>query len=526
MVNNSITRFAADWWPLLAVVLIAAVWLYRTPYVASDLPIAPDSGEYALAPLQLLATGRYEIPVQDRTLPPRYPPWFSVIAILPAYVLLGQEPGNAILPITLFAVAGVAIAYAIGRRIASTAGGILAALALLAIPSYSIWAKHVMTDVPCTTLMLAGCLLYLRIVSRPTSVLLHLVAGVLVAIAMLFRPVLGAMLLPFLLTILRSRPQFFARAAALLLPIGAAAAGTLFYNRAIFGSPLRNGYHFWTPVPSDYPSLVFSPGYVADNIRMIGATALPILFGIAVALWLVLRFRPRGTNDATNQPLRHAMTFFALTTAPILLFHLFYFFPSDRFHLPMMAGTAVIAGSLLGLLVGVRLMRVLQLLLPALLILAIVMRSMTPEPVPHRRLAADRVRQLTPDNAIIISGIDPVYLGWLAGHGSSRRIVPFSRRVEYADKVTARQKVVNPQPPPAHWGDHRAAGLIRGGADEAVPFVASEQIDALAAEAARGTPIFLEAVYLGRADKEVLNRIQQRFGLVQHGPGLYQMQLL
>jgi hypothetical protein len=57
------------------------VWLHQAPYSASDLEIPPDSVEYALAPLQLVETGRYEVILEERGLPPRYPPWFPVLAI-------------------------------------------------------------------------------------------------------------------------------------------------------------------------------------------------------------------------------------------------------------------------------------------------------------------------------------------------------------------------------------------------------------------------------------------------------------
>ncbi len=156
-----LARFTRSW-PLVALLLIATVRVYRSPYNASALQIPPDTVEYALAPLQLVETGRYEIIVEGRGLPPRYPPWFPALVIVPAYVLFGHDPGNAILPITLLAVAGVGFAYAIGKRISSSIGGVFAALALLFLPSYRRWAIQVMTDVPCTAMMLATCLVYLR----------------------------------------------------------------------------------------------------------------------------------------------------------------------------------------------------------------------------------------------------------------------------------------------------------------------------------------------------------------------------
>ncbi|HEY2139172.1 MAG TPA: glycosyltransferase family 39 protein, partial [Chthoniobacterales bacterium] len=154
-----------EWALALTLFAIAVVWLYRTPYNASGLEVPPDAVEYALAPLQLLETGHYDIILEGRPLPPRYPPWFSTLIIAPAYLLFGHDPGNAILPITLTAVLGVGFAWAIGRRITGApSGGIFAGLALLTLPTYSFWAGQVMSDVPSTAAMLWGCLLYLDVV--------------------------------------------------------------------------------------------------------------------------------------------------------------------------------------------------------------------------------------------------------------------------------------------------------------------------------------------------------------------------
>src|SRR4051812_40293326 len=124
--------------------LIAAIWMGRSPYSASNLEVPPDSVEYALAPAQVLETGHYEIMIEGRGLPPRYPPWFPLTVIWPVYVLLGAEPGNAIFGITVLAVAGVGIAWAIGRRVGGAVGGTIAGLGVLALPAYSGWATQVM----------------------------------------------------------------------------------------------------------------------------------------------------------------------------------------------------------------------------------------------------------------------------------------------------------------------------------------------------------------------------------------------
>ncbi len=510
--------------PFLILILIAAVWLYRTPHTASNLEVPPDSVEYALAPLQFLETGRYEIVLEGRMLPSRYPPWFPVLVILPSYVLFGHDPGNAILPVTLLAVAGVGFAWAIGKRLGGVAGGILAGLALLFLPSYASWATQVMSDVPTTALMLGTCLLYLRLRTGPRLPAIYFGAGLLIAVATLFRPVFGAMLFPFLLEIFRVRETRVRNATALLLPIVAAVGLTLAYNAATFGSPLRNGYKYWAAIPMDYPSLIFSLSYFNENLWFIAGTLLPLYVVVCIAAWLVVRTREPAAFASSRAMFRDALTFVILTTGPMLLFHLFYFFPSQRFHIPMFAGAAVIAGGLLGLLFSARTTSLLKLVLPVILLLAVGARIAVPEPVPHRRLAADRVRAITPANALVISAIDPVYMERLAGHGSSRRIVPISRNVEYASKLLVPKRVDLPDASKLNWRNSRNNELLRGGAQEAVQFVASEQLEAIATQAAAGTPVFLDTTFVGD-EADVLSRLQQRFALVQRGPFLYELRL-
>jgi len=517
-----LTRYRRAW-PLLALVLIAAVWLYRTPYSASNLEIPPDTVEYALAPLQLLETGRYEIMVEGRGLPPRYPPWFPVLVILPAYVLFGHEPGNAILPITLLSVAGVGFAFAVGKRIGSTTSGVFAALAVLILPSYSFWATQVMTDVPCTALMLATCLVYLQLRTKPQALRLYLGAGLLVAVTTLFRPVFGAMLLPFLFAILRQQRRLFLCAFLLLAPMVAATAATFAYNAATFGSPFRNGYKFWVPVPMDYPGMIFSLSHFRMNLGVIEASLFPILLLVCVGAWLVVRMRKPAAFAASRQSFCDAAFFLVVTTVSIMLFHLFYFFPGERFHIPMLAGTAVLAASMLGLLIGSKGESLLGLLLPAVLLLAITARVAVPASLPLRRLAAERVRTNSPENAIVISAIDPVYLSRLAGAGSSRRIVPLSRNVEYASKVLVWKRVEDPRLSPLHWTDPQALALIRPHAEEAVRFVASEHMDELAAEVARGKPVFFESMFADEREAKPLADLHAHFNLVQRAPYLYQL---
>ena len=510
-------------WPLLFLLIIAAVWLYRSPYHASNLEVPPDTVEYALAPLQLLETGRYEIMMEGRGLPPRYPPWFPTLVILPAYAIFGHEPGNAILPITLLAVAGAGFAYAVGKRLSSTAGGVLAGLAVLVLPSYSTWATQVMSDVPCTALMLAAWLVYLRLRDKSEGSGIYFGAGVLVAITTLFRPVFAAMILPFLFTILVQRKKLFLRTALLLVPMAAGAAASFAYNAATFGSPLRNGYNFWVAVPYDYPRMTFSLSNIGMNFRILWLSLFPILLLVCIATWLFVRNRKPAAYAVSRQSFWDSAIFLFLSTIPMMVFHLVYFFPAERFFIPMLAGTAALAASLLALVVGPKAESVLKILLPALFLLAVAGRIAVPEPLPLRRFAAERVRTHSPDNAIVISAIDPVYLSRLAGAGSNRRIIPLSRNVEYASKVLVRKKIEDPRLESLNWNDGQAVALILPHAEEAVKFVASERMEELAQEVARGTPVFLESSFTGKREARVLAELQARFNVVQRAPYFSQL---
>jgi 4-amino-4-deoxy-L-arabinose transferase-like glycosyltransferase len=505
--------------PLL--LLLATIWMARSPYSASNLEVPPDSVEYALAPAQVLETGHYQIIVEGRGLPPRYPPWFPLAVIFPVYALLGAEPGNAILGITFLAVAGVGIAWAIGRRIGGAVGGILAGLGVLALPAYSGWATQIMSDVPCTALVLGGCWLFLRIRARTGApqLLAFWGAGVLIAVAALFRPVSAAMLLPFAVAAIapwRVR-LVLARTAGLLFPMLGAAAATFSYNAATFGSPLRNGYHFWSWTESTPLRDFFALSSVALNWQMLLRTGLPMLLIICLALEMALRRSKSLARKQAAGPLRELVFFVASTGIPMLIFHLFYVYPCDRFFLPILTGTAIIAGSLLGLQWGQKYQRAIGTAFVVLLPLVALARIGVPDPVPQRRVAADRIRENTPADAVVISAIDPAFLEQRVASHSARRIVPLSREVEYTRALFSPQPSVT-RDQPTSASEARRRYLIQ--------FVATEQIDELVKEARQGQRIFLDTTALKEdEDSEAFNLVNSRFRMVRKTPALYELEV-
>lgn len=273
----------------------------------------------------------------------------------------------------------------------------------------------------------------------------------------------------------------------------------------------------------DYPTMMLSSSHVRMNLEEIGLGVAALVLVVYLTAWLPVWRRKITGFASSRESLRQVALFFALTTAPILVFHLFYFFPAERYHIPMLAGGAVLAGAMLGLLAGPGKEAFFQRLLPVVFVFALAARLATPAPTPTRRMAAERVRSNTPGNAIIISAIDPVYLGRIAGLGSSRRIVPLSRDVDYASALLIRKYVGDPRLRSLAWDDPRAQDLIRPHAEEAVHFVASERMNELAREIAQGTPVFLESTSVSGSDSKVLAELQRHFKLAYRVPHLYEL---
>lgn len=511
---------------------LAAIVLFRDAYHASNFNVVPDSVEYAVGGYNLATEGEYCISVNGRRLPPRYPPGFSALVTAPAYRLLGREPGNAIYPVTLMAVMGVLTAFLIGRRFAGDWGGMLSGLALLMLPDYRDLGREIMTDVPCVFLVLLGCLLYLqaRAAAAPSPRLL-LAAGSVAAVAASFRPACMALVLPFFVLVLTAPGSFpgkVKRLAALLAMPALVVISTLAYNQHTFQSPFRSGYNLWCAVPLDYPSLAFSISYLRSNLEALFLGGLPA-WAFALALLALLQSRRppvAGAPASPGAPLRSCLGFAAWALSPILLMHLFYFFPTPRFFLPVTALLAVIAAALAGKYLQPRASE--NAILPLLIVLvaaAAVVRFTSSLPPPHARLAVERLRTVTPDNAVIVSSLDTASLEFYLCKNTRRRIVPLTRLEEYASKLVCFRRVPRPDPPPSGWRDHRCPGLRNAGAEEAIPWTAVERPDKLAEEIRKGVPVYLDASHTVGIETNAVIELARFFYFTPRADYCYQLSL-
>jgi hypothetical protein len=118
-----------------------------------------------------------------------------------------------------------------------------------------------------------------------------------------------------------------------------------------------------------------------------------------------------------------------------------------------------------------------------------------PHRVPNRRATADEIARATPDDAWVVTLLEPVYLEPFL-RGTRRRVVPYDRQVEYASKLVATRRIDPLSPPARGPDDHRAEGLLRGGARDVCAWTADEAPERLLAAVRQGIPVYVELRFL------------------------------
>jgi hypothetical protein len=538
-VNASSTERSERWFErasLALLVLLSLAFLYRSSYSASALEVVPDSVEYALGAKRLVTLGQFNITLNGAAYPPRYSPWFSAVALAPVYELMRGDDGAGIFAVLVFGIVGIVAAYEIGRRLGGVWSGAGAALCLMTFKEYHVMARLILTDLPCAVLGLLACLVYLRSTAG-FGIRQALTAGLICGLCFSFRSDMVALCLPFVVlactgkrlgTVGADRPGRVAgaigteelgrpsavvgrprwtergvRLVCVLAPLLVVEVATLLYNQNAFGDWRRNGYHFWCADPYDYPWLVWSAAYVKRNlINLFAKQAILVLLMGAIGTAILWR---RGNREA-----RSVLWFLALAAGPPSVAHLFYFSPGIRFFLLGLSIAAVLGGAGLALLIPVAVRRrtalLLGLLAVSLLAAPAINRRLAITPT--RRIAADRIARLTPTDAVIVSGIDPVYLDWRLVRGTRRTVVPYSRGVGYANLVIVRRRISHPNPAPVLY-QPRSIQMYRGGGFDAVPFTADEAPERLLAWARAGRPVYLDLTETGRnaPDATLLRRV-------------------
>ena len=471
---------ARGWVLLAALLAVAALRLHLPTFHASNLAVVPDALEYATSAQRLAELGTFDIEVEGRRYAPNVSPGFPVLFLAPLYAVAGSELGNAIYVELALALTALSVGFLLAHRLAGPWAALAAGVALLLHPTFERWSREIMTDVPSLALglMALGCALTSR---RDASALRLALVGVLAALAFALRFVYLAALAPALLLAL-SHPRPLRAAVILVAPSAVVALATFAFNAHAFGDPLRTGYHFWVPVPYDYPELTFSWGYLAENLAVFTTwhMALPLA---ALALGCALLWRARE--------LRPIVVACLAASLPISLFHLRYYYIDERFHLLLVAIGCILGASALARCLPESSTRFSWAGLGVLLPLAI-WPAPPQDMLPGRRSTANALARLTPEDAVVISAIDPVFLEPYLLRGTKRRVIPASRVVPYANGIAAPQRIANPQSAPKDALDRRCAGLLAGGGIDPVSITAVENPAEIVALVRSGASVYLD----------------------------------
>jgi hypothetical protein len=129
-----------------------------------------------------------------------------------------------------------------------------------------------------------------------------------------------------------------------------------------------------------------------------------------------------------------------------------------------------------------------------------------------------------PRDAVLITTSQLVHLEPYVTRGTDRQLVPLSRRLEYAGKITAWKKVENPAPYPVFYGDHMCAGILAGGGEWGVAKTAQEDLESLRLQARAGRPLYLDLSHADPLhDRSIVERIGRMFAAVEVAPDLYRL---
>lgn len=494
---------------LVLIVVNGARHFYLSPEYSRTFSHVPDGVEYTLAMQNLLDGHGFTIRVNGVDYPSRYQPWFSLLFVAPALLFFEGNVLCAFFGCLAAGIIALPAAFELGRRLSGPGCGLLLAAILSCFGDFARFTNVVMTEVPYTLLLIVAAILWLRLDRRQELRTGDCLAfGFVCALAGSLRstalPAAALVVLP----LLRQRPKPSRWAAALAaagLPAAAVVVANGAYNWLVFGSPFRSGYHFWEPLPYDYMGMVFSWKNFTSNLSEYASSlnlwfaAIPAL--IIAIVWPLLR---RYDREAARRLGSYAIFTAAITVLTTALY-LPYFSCHERFFLPVRV-LLLFGGAAAATLAVQRCWRRAGNLIAAAAALLIAFAPW-PDPyaaqLPHDRLRSakigllSRMREQLPDNAVLLTVFQQGAAEYFFTGRSSRRLIPVSRCYEYAQMVTAPQKIAAPPAGFDSYQDqkHRQY-LAEHGGTFPYPLVFSENPAAVDEIIASGRPVYVSGYTL------------------------------
>jgi hypothetical protein len=354
-------------------------------------------------------------------------------------------------------------------------------------PLLTEYARIIMSDLPVAAMAVAALALFLRMrYAAPWWT--WLAAGACAALGAGLRPLAATLLLPLLAALLVERRRLVVRLALLLAPMALLVVTTAVYNSHHFGAWWRTGYHYWCPIPYDFPSLTWSPRYFFDNVRLLGlpAIAMAALAGAAGLAILIVRHHPAA---------RRVAVFLALAALPISVAHLYYFHREPRFHVMLIALCCVTAGAGIAAILPAAVRdRPWGAVAAAACMLGFALLRPPVDRYGSFRSRMDVLAANVPAGGTIVTRADPVPLEPTVLRPGGRHWLPLWRRQNYAGHAVAPRPIALPPGTSVTWpGIHRQAPVMAAGARDAVPWTALERPDLLARRALSYPGVYLDA---------------------------------
>jgi 4-amino-4-deoxy-L-arabinose transferase-like glycosyltransferase len=465
----------------LIAVLVLAYWLRVTdPYYLSDLPIVPDCAQYTVAGYNLAHGKGLWIYINDLRLPLNYPCGFPMILAL-FYLMTGAALHSAIYVVLAFGLLSILLVYFFARSVFGALTALISTLLLAVAPLYVGYSQVLISDMVSNTFIVIGLWLsWTAAVREGRSAPLWILAGISCGFSATVHMLSGITVVPLCAACIcgaRGRLREGIRGLAYAL-VGfiAGFSPVLVYNLMAFGTVFTTGYDYWARWGEGQSN--FSLSYALSNTAVSErgdgrsnvtyylwhflGLSWPTFFAPYFPSVLLLACMGAFTCMRKGRRLKRGRFCFASISASLVLATLlvlfFYSFQMSKFFLPVVPFMCVLAACGIVTLLKVfgdgsvkgRLLRI-----PVAILLAVTawgaakpfmgkeFKSHAPTWWYEGLKTLDRI---APQDAVLISGIDGVYVTHYFIEGTRRRYMPISREVEYVRQRDLPLKVAVEEP--------------------------------------------------------------------------------
>lgn len=458
--KRSLTR-----WGIVIGLAIAAFLLYLPSETAASLTIPPDSSEYAISLSNLLEHGKFGFTLNGEWHPSRYAPWFSLTCLTPAYFLSGGSTLCYHWMILFFSLSLLGMIYFIGKKLGLGGWAVVPPVLLMLMPDYAFYSRVVMTEIPYAAIFALLAIMFVKYtLEDECSRAWCLLVGLLLAWCGMVRASGLPMVAPFVVVAYfkrRSMKDFLVRGALFTLPSVLYLMTNALYNYRVFGSPFRNGYHYWLPVPYDFSNLVFSASYIIPAIRYFSSEPImqvTVAFAAISLLFAALVARGGFDGVVKHRPYLAFLAFGCVQSLVVVVLYVGYFWIDTRFFLGMtIYWLPLFIYAVYRLLKGIPGVWAVPAFLTLVVLCALILNRC---PTRYVYMAVERpvwlaesmvTSRVLPAESVVIATGDPVVLDHFGFRDKNLTILPLARRYDYVDFMIATNSIADKVRSPQDW---------------------------------------------------------------------------